>query len=76
MTVLVNWIMHAEVKTSEKANILRTDGGREYMGKDFQEWLKSRGIHHELTNLETPQENGVAERLNRMILDMMRTMMF
>ena len=76
LKVLVDWITRAEVETSEKTNILRTDGGGEYMGKDFQEWLKSRGIHHELTNPGTPQENGVAERLNRTILDMMRTMMF
>ena len=74
--VLVDWIMCAKVETSKKANILRTDGGGEYMVKDFQEWLKSRGIHHELTNPEMLQENKVAERLNRMILDMIRTIMF
>jgi len=33
--VLVDWIIHAEVETSEKANILRTDGSGEYIGKDF-----------------------------------------
>jgi len=46
------------------------------MGNDFQKWLKARGIHHEVMNANTPQENGVAERLNRTVLEMIRTMMF
>jgi len=45
------------------------------MGTEFQEWLRSRGMHHEVTNVSTPQENGVAECLSRTILEMMRTMM-
>jgi len=46
------------------------------MGLEFQGWLKSRGMYHEVTNANTPQENGVAERLNRTILEMTRTMLF
>jgi len=46
------------------------------MANDFQKWLKARGIYHEVTNANTPQENGVAERLNRTVLEMVRTMMF
>jgi len=65
-----------ETKTGEKVNFLRTDGGGEYMGGEFQRWLKSKGIHHELMNPSTPQENGMAEQLNRTILEMMRSMMF
>jgi len=73
---LMEWITRSEVETGERANILRTDGGGEYMGLEFQGWLKSRDIHHEVTNANTPQENGVAERLNRTILEMTRTMLF
>jgi len=74
--VLKEWITCSEIETEEKANLLRTDGGSEYMGTEFQEWLRSRGMHHEVTNASTPQENRVAERLNRTILEMMRTMMY
>jgi len=42
-------------------NFLWTDGGEEYMTGDFQRWLKARGIHHEVTNTNTPQKNGVVE---------------
>jgi len=73
--VLKEWITRSKIETGEKANLLRTDGGGEYMGTEFQEWLRSRGMHHKVTNANTPQENRVAERLNRTILEMMRTMM-
>jgi len=74
--VLMEWITQSEVETEEKANILRTDGSSEYMGLEFQGWLKSRGMYHEVTNANIPQENGVAEWLNRTILEMTRTMLF
>jgi len=44
------------------------------MGTEFQKWLRSREIHYEMTNANIPQENGVAEYLNRTILEMIRTM--
>jgi len=74
--ILTEWITRLETETGGKVNFLRTDGGGEYMGGEFQRWLKSKGIRHELTNPSTPQENGMAERLNRTILEMMRSMMF
>jgi len=52
--VLKEWITCSEIETGEKANLLRTDGGGEYMGTEFQEWLRSRGMHHEVTNANTP----------------------
>jgi len=73
--VLKEWITRSEIETGEKANLLRTDGDSKYIGTEFQEWLRSRGMHHEVTNASTPQENRVAEHLNRTILEMMRTMM-
>jgi len=51
---LMEWITWSEVKTGKRANILRTDGDSEYMGLEFQGWLKSRGMHHEVTNTNTP----------------------
>ena len=74
--VLMEWITQSEVETEERANILRTDGSGEYMGLEFQGWLKLRDIHYEVTNANIPQENGVMEWLNRTILEMTRTMLF
>jgi len=65
-----------KTKTGKKINFLRIDGEREYMGEEFQRWLKSKGIHYKLINPSTLQENGMVKQLNRTILEMMRLMMF
>ena len=72
---LMEWITQSEIETGERANILRTNSGSKYMGLEFQGWLKSRVMHYEVTNANTPQENRVAEQFNRTILEMTRTML-
>ncbi|MCH85421.1 retrovirus-related Pol polyprotein from transposon TNT 1-94, partial [Trifolium medium] len=63
-------------KESEKAiKILRTDGGGEYTSKYFEESCVREGTTHEVTSPYTPQHNGLAERRNRTILDMARSML-
>jgi len=74
--VLTDWIMRSEIETGEKVNFLRTDGGGEYMESIFQNWLRTKGIYHKRTNPGTPQENGMAEQLNRTILEMTQSMLF
>ena len=54
---------------------LRTDNGGEYTSKEFQEYLKSQGIHHEMTVPHSPQQNGVAERKNRTLVEAARSML-
>ena len=55
---------------------LRTDGGGEYVGHDFEQYLVNKGIHHQLTVRYSPQQNGVAERYNRTICESARSMVF
>ncbi|KAL5816417.1 hypothetical protein ACOSQ3_024795 [Xanthoceras sorbifolium] len=54
---------------------LRSDQGGEYTAGVFQEFLKQQGIRHQFTPAYTPQLNGVAERKNRTILNMARSML-
>ncbi|KAK8994239.1 hypothetical protein V6N11_045338 [Hibiscus sabdariffa] len=54
---------------------LRSDRGGEYLSQDFDELLKGCGIVSQLTPPDTPQWNGVSERRNRTLLDMVRSMM-
>ncbi|KAK8572872.1 hypothetical protein V6N12_028912 [Hibiscus sabdariffa] len=54
---------------------LRSDRGGEYLSQDFDELLKECGIISHLTPPGTPQWNGVSERRNRTLLDMVRSMM-
>ena len=51
---------------------LRSDPGGEYMSKELDAYLKSKGTKHQLTSVDTPQQNGVAERMNRTLVEMAR----
>ena len=53
---------------------LRSDRGGQYLDRDFEEFLVEHGIVSQLTAPGTPQQNGVEERRNRTLLDMMRSM--
>ena len=52
-----------------------TDRGGEYLSDEFGLHLKQCGIVSQLTPPGTPQRNGVSERRNRTLLDMVRSMM-
>ena len=67
----------AEVENQNETNlkILRTDRGREYLSDQFRQICEEKGIMRQLTTPYTPQQNGVAERRNRTLLDMARSMM-
>lgn len=54
---------------------LRSDRGGEYLSQEFRDHLKDCGIISQLTPPGTPQLNGVSERRNRTLLDMVRSMM-
>jgi len=41
---------------------LCSDNGREYVNQNLSNFLKDNGVVHELTCVDTPQQNGVAER--------------
>lgn len=64
-----------ERQTDRKIKSLRTDNGREYVNADFDSFLQREGIQRQLTVPYTPQQNGVAERANRTIVEMTRSMM-
>lgn len=54
---------------------LCSDKGCGYVGHQFQNWLKQRGIVHEVTTAYSPKTNGCVERLNCTLLDIARTML-
>ena len=54
---------------------LRSDRGGEYLSQNFDDHLKDCGIISQLTPSGTPQWNGVSERRNRTLLDIVRSMM-
>ncbi|GKF14292.1 retrotransposon protein, putative, ty1-copia subclass [Tanacetum coccineum] len=54
---------------------IRSDRGGEYISQEFKDYLKAYGIVQQLTPPYTPQHNGVSERRNRTLLNMVRSMM-
>lgn len=64
-----------ENQTSQKIKIFRSDNGTEYINEQFQKLLSKCGIVHQKTAPYTPEQNGVAERLNRTIIDRVRCML-
>ena len=53
----------------ERVIKLRTDNGGEYMSAEFKEYLRYKGIQHELT---VPQQNRIAEHMNRTLMESAR----
>src|SRR5271168_3388864 len=49
--------------------------GGEYLGKEFSQYLSSQGTERKLTVHDTPQYNGVSERLNRTLLERTRALL-
>ncbi len=54
---------------------VKTHNGGEYTSTEFTEYLSKEGIKHEFTIPHTPQQNGIAERLNRTLIEGVRTML-
>ena len=71
----ISWKAEAENQTGKKLKILRSDNGGEYLAKQFKQFREMHGILHETSTPHTPQQNGVAERYNRTLMDTVRSMM-
>ncbi|KAK2372557.1 putative mitochondrial protein [Trifolium repens] len=63
-----------EKQSGKSIKVLRTDDGGEYTSTEFENYCKEKGIIHEVTAPYTPQHNGLAERRNRSILNVARSM--
>lgn len=58
-----------------KIKILRSDDGKEYVNGIFHDFCQTHGIVHQKTAPYSPQQNGLAERMNRTLLDRVRCML-
>jgi transposase InsO family protein len=63
-----------EKSTGYYVRALRSDRGGEYLSNEFNAYYEKQAIQRYLTTPYTPQQNRVAERKNRTILDMIRSM--
>ena len=64
-----------EKQSENKIKVLRTYNGGEFCGNEFEEFCKKCGIARKATTPYTPQQNGVAERMNRTLMEKERSML-
>lgn len=64
-----------ERQCGKKLKTLKTDGGGEFTSGEFMSYCNDEGIIREVVPPYTPQQNGIAERKNRTIMNMVRTML-
>lgn len=71
----VEWKRMVENQSERKVKKLRTDNGLEFCNNQFNQFCKEEGVVRHKTCAYTPQQNGVAERLNRTIMNKVRSML-
>jgi len=78
------YISEVERQLDRKVKVVKSDRRGEYYERydesgqhpgPFAKFLEKRGICAQYTMLDTPQQNGVSERRNRTLMDMVRSML-
>ncbi|KAL4324482.1 hypothetical protein GQ457_11G027590 [Hibiscus cannabinus] len=64
-----------KLDSGNKIKCFRSDNGGEYTSDEFDDFCRNEGIKRQFTTIYTPQQNGVAERMNRTLLERTRAML-
>ncbi|GJZ81204.1 putative ribonuclease H-like domain-containing protein [Tanacetum coccineum] len=73
--ILKNFIKEIENLVDKKVKIIRCDNGTEFKNKVMDDFCREKGIKREYSIVRTSQQNGVAERRNRTLIEAARTML-
>ncbi|CAI7903315.1 unnamed protein product [Closterium sp. NIES-54] len=69
------WALEVCDDDKKRIKVIRTDGGGEFVNNELEKWMKCKGIKHNITTPYTPQQNGAAERLNRTLMEAVRSLL-
>ncbi|CAI7838992.1 unnamed protein product [Closterium sp. NIES-54] len=69
------WALEVCDDDKKRIKAIRTDGGAKFVNAELEKWMKSKGIKHDVTTPCTPQQNGAAERLNRTLVEAVRSLL-
>jgi len=69
------WKAMVETQTERKVKYLISDIGTEFHSREFEKYCRDAGIIQHYTTVGTPQQNGVAECMNRTLLERTRFML-
>nr|GEU82797.1 putative ribonuclease H-like domain-containing protein [Tanacetum cinerariifolium] len=73
--ILKTFIIGLENQLSLKVKVIRSDNGTEFKNNDLNQFCGVKGIKREFSVPRTPQQNGIAERKNRTLIEAARTML-
>ena len=74
-SIFSDWLAMVENQTGRKLKCLRTDNGGEFKSDEFVKFCRERGIRREYTAPYSPEQNGIAERMNRTIQECVVSML-
>jgi transposase InsO family protein len=75
IAILQSWLPFVQNQASSSLKQLHTDRGREYLGlENVTRFLYEHGIVHDQTAAQSCASNGVAERMNRTLFDIARSL--
>lgn len=72
--VFQDFVAKSETHFNLKIAYLNCDNGGEYLSNEFKSFCVQKGIQYHLTVPYTPQQNSIAERMNRTLLEKARAM--
>ncbi|GJT53063.1 putative ribonuclease H-like domain-containing protein [Tanacetum coccineum] len=72
--ILKTFITEIENQLDYKVKVIRSDNGTEFKNSVMNQFCEMKGIKREFSVARTPQQNGVAERRNRTLIEATRTM--
>ncbi|GJW03580.1 putative ribonuclease H-like domain-containing protein [Tanacetum coccineum] len=73
--ILKSFITRIENLVDHKVKVIRCDNGTEFKNKEMNQFCEMKGIMRQFSVARTPQQNGVAERRNRTLIEAARTML-
>ncbi|GKA66077.1 retrovirus-related pol polyprotein from transposon TNT 1-94 [Tanacetum coccineum] len=73
--ILKSFITGIENLVDHKVKVIRCDNGTEFKNREMNQFCEMKGILRQFSVARTPQQNGVAERRNRTLIEAARTML-
>ncbi|GKE50432.1 putative ribonuclease H-like domain-containing protein [Tanacetum coccineum] len=73
--ILKSFITRIENLVDHKVKVIRCDNGTEFQNKEINQFCEMKGILRQFSVAKTPQQNRVAERMNRTLIEAARTML-
>ena len=74
-TIFKKFKVFVEKQSGHFIKVLRSDRGKEYTSREFDQFCEDEGVERQLTVRYTPQQNGVSERKNQTVMEMAMSML-